>query len=78
MEPGDEVDNDCDTIIDEEIFDGKDDDDDNFIDEDVKLVCNLIKYALRFYSCEADSSFSLQKNWCLVHHFREGGPWRWT
>ena len=44
MEPGDEVDNDCDTIIDEEIFDGKDDDDDNFIDEDVKLVGYPVKY----------------------------------
>ena len=38
MIPGDEVDNDCDHIIDEEIFDGKDDDDDSYIDEDVKEV----------------------------------------
>ncbi len=40
MVPGDEIDNDCDTIIDEEIYDGKDDDDDNFIDEDIKSVMN--------------------------------------
>ena len=38
MVPGDDIDNDCDSIIDEEIFDGKDDDDDDYIDEDVKLV----------------------------------------
>ena len=38
MDPGDEIDNDCDTLIDEEIYDGKDDDDDSYIDEDVKLV----------------------------------------
>ena len=46
MVPGDEIDNDCDHIIDEEIYDGKDDDDDNFIDEDVKLV----KCAILFWT----------------------------
>ena len=44
MVPGDEIDNDCDSIIDEEIYDGKDDDDDNYIDEDVKLVNMLYLY----------------------------------
>jgi hypothetical protein len=35
MSPGDEVDNDCDGLVDEESLDGKDDDGDGLIDEDL-------------------------------------------
>ena len=36
--PGDEIDNDCDSQIDEEIRDGRDNDGDGRIDEDLALV----------------------------------------
>ena len=35
------MDNDCDGRIDEEIRDGKDNDGDNFVDEDLDLVMNM-------------------------------------
>ena len=38
VEPGDELDNDCDGKIDEEVRDGKDNDGDGEIDEDLELV----------------------------------------
>ena len=38
LEPGDEIDNDCDGKIDEEVRDGKDNDGDGEIDEDLELV----------------------------------------
>ena len=38
QKPGDEIDNDCDGLIDEEIRDGKDNDGDGEIDEDLALV----------------------------------------
>ena len=38
VEPGDGIDNDCDTKIDEEVRDGKDNDGDRYVDEDIKLV----------------------------------------
>ena len=36
--PGDQLDNDCDLEIDEEIKDGKDNDGDHYVDEDLQLV----------------------------------------
>ena len=50
--PGDGVDNDCDGRIDEEVKDGKDDDGDRVIDEDLQLVN-------RIYILNKHSSFFL-------------------
>ena len=38
MNPGDELDNDCDGSFDEELRDGKDNDGDGKVDEDLQLV----------------------------------------
>ena len=42
MVAGDQLDNDCDGIMDEEIFDGIDNDGDGKIDEDLELVLTAV------------------------------------
>ena len=57
--PGDGIDNDCDGRVDEEIKDGKDDDGDKYVDEDLALVNKCSGWGCRsgrFSFCSSNTS----------------------